>query len=238
MTSTKSARRAFLAGLTATVAAPAVATPVAAATVAPSIQEVPEILEIGQRLPGLLEAVLAAEARKVEARAVFERTKPSIPKQLIVPEHWHERDISEDERDIENVMVPHNGRFPARRIYVWRSMKARMIVHNVSPDSDEGKHLRKLVRIARRHERASDAALAASGYPERKEDLERANAALDEQVDRLLEREPVTMAGLVVYARAISACRDTSGLDKADQLGEVLADALLRMDAADVKAAG
>jgi len=229
MSAAKPARRAFLAGLAA-VAAPAVVTPVAATTAAPSIQEVLEILEIGQRLPALVEAVFAAEARKVEARAVYERTKPPIPKQLIVPEHWHERDISEDERDIENAMLPHNGRFPARRIYVWREMKARMIVHNLSPDSDEGKKLRKLIRIARKHERASAAALAASGYPDRKEELERANDTLDEQIDRLLELEPVTKAGLVVYARAISACRDTSGLDKADQLGEVLADALLRMD--------
>lgn len=223
MTAPKPARRAFLAGLAA-VATPAVAAPVAVAMPAPA--EVPEILSIGQRLPGLLEAVLAAEARKVEARAVYERTKPPMPKQLIVPEHWHERDISEDERDIENRMVSHNGSFPARRIYVWREMKARMIRHNVAPNSDEGKHLRKLIRIARKHERANAAALAASGYPDRKEDLERANDALDDQIDRLFELEPVTMDGLVVYARVISSCPSR----RSDELAGVVAKALLRMD--------
>lgn len=207
-------RRAFLAGLTAAVATPTVVAPVAAAQV-PTLQEVPEIIEIGQRLHGLLEAARAAEARKAEARAIYESSKPAVPKQLVVGRGEHPwRDTTEDEVDVDNQMIPDNGRFPARRIYRSRNLKAFLVRWGDDLQPDDAKRLRKLARIARRHERADAEALALSGYMDRKAGLRQANEALDEQVDRLLELEPVTMAGLVVYARAISACRDTSGLGR------------------------
>lgn len=78
------ARRGFLALLTGAVALPAtVAAAVPAATPLP-IVEVPELLAIGDQLPGLLDAFRSALERRAAAVALFESQCLPIPADLAI----------------------------------------------------------------------------------------------------------------------------------------------------------
>lgn len=142
MDTTKPARRAFLAGLSVAVAAPAVVARVAAANTPSAPAEVPEILAIGERLPALVEAARAASQRKAEARAMYERTKPPVPEPLVVGSgEYPWRDTTEDEVDIDGKVTPYLGRMPTRRIYRARNLKAFLIRYDLWPD--DAKRARK-----------------------------------------------------------------------------------------------
>lgn len=227
-------RRSFLAALSAFVAAPAVvAAPAIAAQVEPGPVEAPELLSLGEELRAHLTTYRDATARFAAAREHYERIKPAVPDDLIVPkgadrmltDHLSARDFEIDGTEI----------LPPRRIYDRRSLQAHIIVHDVSRTTREGRRLRRLARLAKAYEAARDAAAREAGYWEADHAAGDATACLAGLNHRLLQVEPKTLAGARILAEACTAlweARDRIGAGAhthTSALGLHLAGALLRL---------
>ena len=77
-------RRSLLSFLTGTVAVAGVtALPASTAKAAPAIEETPELLAIGERLPTLIEAYRVAKQHKAEAAAKWEELRPTATDDLV-----------------------------------------------------------------------------------------------------------------------------------------------------------
>lgn len=200
-------RRGFLAALSAFVAVPAaVATPAIAAAavqVEPEPAETPELLELGQDLRARLATYRDAAARLVAAREHYERIKPAVPDELIVPagaDRWSNDGISAIETDIEG-----NEASPPRRLYHWKSLQVEIIVQDRSRHTKEGRRLRRLARLAKTYERAKEDAAKQAGYWDTRDAAYQAAWKVCNLVQPLLQVTPVTMAGLRLYGEAIVA---------------------------------
>lgn len=236
---TMNRRRAFLVGTAALAAAP-VAIAVTPAVAAPAIQENPELLEIGRQIPALLETYRAALARKAEAAAIYERTRPPLPDELVWSTDYRwDRELSEPETDLErNAVYFATGR-SQRQTYRWKLVQSYIIRQELPRHTKEGKRLRKIARVAKKYERETAAALKASGYWLRDAELNDPISQMDKLAWKLHMRpelKPRTSKGVLIFASAtlaIAECssRDTPrGQGHAGKLGLIVAHALSRIE--------
>lgn len=235
------ARRSFLAGLSAALTAPAavaLAAPVAQAATL-ELQESPELVMIGEKLSTLLDAYRGATARKVEAVEHFERTRPTVPAELVrSPQERRYGDLCWPETNIdgEDVYLSEDGY--QRYIFRWKNVQSHVILREISPRTREGKWLRKIARLAKKHERHTAAARVQSGYDDLSREAQLVALKIDELARRLhteTELTPRGSKGLVIYAEALTAIADcfesgdARGLGHQARLGSILAGSLLRL---------
>lgn len=200
-------RRSFMAALSAFVAAPAaVSAPALAAKVESG--ESPELLALGERLHPALTSYREAAAAKVAARAHFERLKPMLPDELIVPEgadNFSELSAVEFDPFLSREAEPH------RRIYDWRRVSIYIISRDVAGTTRRGRQLRRVARLARRYEAAMEAAIWTSGYYDAEEEARCAAEAVCDLAVPLLQHTPVGMAGFAILAKAMLAVEEVKG---------------------------
>ena len=233
----KSRRRGFLSGLLAASAATAVTTvPAVAATVSPPLPaEAAELLAIGERLPDVVARIQAARTRYEEAKAAFERLRPSVPPEIIAPE-GESQNLTEMERELNNQPTPYDeARRGFRDFYSSRKLKAHIILYDISGRTKEGRRLRRIVRLAKRFEKDRESAISASGYHEAFGALLGLHIELqDDFAAAALAIKPLTMQGLGIYAAIIAtgngpASYDGRPVGGCDQLGRVMAECFIAM---------
>ena len=243
-------RRLFglAAGAAAAITAPAViaATP---AIATPAIQENPELLEIGRQLPALLENYRAAVARRSEAAAVCERTRPTLPEELIwSPEHHRGGGLHRSETGLDGAEVylgemSDDGSRYNRSTYRWKLVQSEIILREISRHTKEGKQLHRIARLAKKYERDTGAALKASGYWEREGEVGSASVKIDKLAWKLHQHsdlKPCTAKGVLVYANVMLAVDECAGRDDIRGRGHIaylaliVADALSRIEGVDV----
>jgi hypothetical protein len=239
--SAPSNRRSFLGGLAAVFAATPVIAAVPAATPLP-IVEAPELLAIGDQLPGLLDAFRAALKSRDESVGLFESQCLPIPIDLVLPPpspqtRW--ADYCEITR--ENINFLTGKRIDDKRVYDAKALKVHIIQQDVSRTTKEGRRLRRLVRIATQFETKRDAGLKVSGYL----DADEACSDAAYEIERLAIAAvkaplPRTRHGVEILARLTSAIGELADefgngvtiVNKAAALGRRLADATMSVEAA------
>ena len=188
-------RRSLLAGL---FAVPVVA---AAPVIAPSrpnpVPETPGLLDLGEKLAAAESRLRKAIDLKAEAMALYERTRPQLPEELIATPRDRQTGRAEDRE------VPGDK---DQCIYVWRGIRADLIRYDVSRKTKEGKRLRHLARVAKKYEDAEIAALAASGFDDAKQaSLAAANEYIALTRDLAEVDGALTADGARIFARALPA---------------------------------
>lgn len=228
-------RRSLLSFLTATVAAAPVAAVAASLPRAPATQEIPEILAFGERLPALREACKAAAFEKEAALKVYEHLRPTVPDELFQkPE-----DRGAGLADAVDLVDVHGEWQPLQhRVYRSKLLRAHIILQEVSAHTKRGKRLRRLVRVAKKHEAATAEALRVSEFYERCDDLNKAGRDLEEFTHGLAAFTPLTMEGVMIYANTVMAITEHFGEHESRgwafvaQAGVRMVDAMLRIQAA------
>jgi hypothetical protein len=208
-------RRSFLATLSAFVAAPAaVAVPAIAAQALPDVgkfptsSEPPELLALGEQLQARLATYREAAARKVTAREHYERIKPALPDEMIVPESV---DRVSDLSVVEWDPMRRREAEPYRRIYDRRRLQIHIIARDVPKTTKRGRQLRRLARLAKEHEAGREAAIRLSGYHEAEEEARHAAEAVCDLAVPLLQHTPASMVGLAIFAKAVLAAQEVKG---------------------------
>lgn len=241
--SVPSNRRSFLGRIMAAAAMPAVAAAPAAAAVIPAskVDEVPELLAIGDQLPGLLDAFRAALKSRDESVALFEGQCLPIPTDLVLPPpspqmRW--ADYCEITR--ENINFLTGKRIDDKRVYDAKALKVHIIQHDVPGTTKEGRRLRRLARIATQFEKARDAALRSSGWCDAEEACSDAAYDLEKlAIEATRAPLPRTQHGVEILARILSALGEVVDdvgysatiINKATVLGVRLAEAVLGLPA-------
>lgn len=239
--SARSNRRSFLGGMAAVFAATPVLAAAPAARPAP-IVEAPELLAIGDQLPGLLDAFRAALKSRDESVALFESQCLPIPPDLLLPPpspqmRW--ADYCEITR--ENINFLTGKRIDDKRVHDAKALKVHIIQQGVPRTTKEGRRLRRLARIASQFETKRDAALKVSGYL----DTEEACSDAAYEIERLAVAAvkaplPRTRHGVEILARMTSAIGElvdefgngATLVNKAGALGRRLADATMSVEVA------
>jgi|SRR5712664_1618080 len=220
---------------------------VASATIAgrpaaaePLISESPKLIALGEEIAPRLEKYRAAVQRRLVARAT---PWPTVPSEIVLTTRKG-RDLYDGcyapETDIEGKEVcpePKNDRhsLPPRRLLKAGPLKEFVIKYNVRPRTKWGRELKKIIAVAEKYEEACETAIRASGI----NDAGRAvrNSAYDLQTLawELKQVQPRTMAGALIYARAILAYDEAAadaylGAGYASKiLGQQMADAIVRL---------
>ncbi len=233
-------RRSFLGGMAAIFAASPVVAAVPAATPLP-IVEAPELLAIGDQLPGLLDVFRAALKHRDESVALFESQCLPIPTDLLLPPpspqmRW--ADYCEITR--ENINFLTGKRIDDKRVYDAKALKVHIIQQDVPRTTKEGRRLRRLARTASQFETKRDAALKVSGYL----DADEACSDAAYEIERLAVAAvkaplPRTRHGVEILARLTSAIGELADefgnrvtiVNKAAALGRRLAEATLSVEA-------
>lgn len=188
-------RRSLLSFLTATVAG----APIAAAAsslptkVPPVVQEAPDLIAAGEQLEAAGEVLKAAVARKDDAEALYERTRPAVPDEL------HARSADR----LSNTNLTYTVGDKEVSVYFSRGVRAEIILRDVSRHTKEGKRLRRIARIAKAYEDAEAAAELSAGCAQRKLEAEEAATEVFRVVEALLQQEPTTLRGAGFIARAL-----------------------------------
>lgn len=234
-------RRSFLGGMAAIFAASPVVAAVPAATPLP-IVEAPELLVIGDQLPGLLHAFRAALKSRDESVALFESRCLPIPPDLLLPPPSPQTRWS-DYREItrENINFLTCKRIGDKRVYDVKALKVHIIQHDVPRTTKEGRRLRRLARIASQFETKRDAALKVSGYL----DADEACSDAAYEIERLAIAAvnaplPRTRHGVEMLARITSAIGElvdefgngATLVNKAGAVGRRLAEATMSVEMA------
>lgn len=236
-----SKRRSFLGGMAAVFAATPVLAAAPAAKPAP-IVEAPELLAIGEQLPGLLNAFRAALKRRDESVALFESQCPPIPADLVIPPPSPQfRWVDYQAITRENINFLTCKRIDDRRVYDGKALKIHIIEHDGPRTTKEGRRLRRLARIATQFEERRDSALKVSGYL----DTEEACGDAAYEIERLAIAAvnaplPRTRHGVEILARMTSAIGElvdefgngATLVNKAGALGRRLAEATMSVEVA------
>jgi hypothetical protein len=191
----------------AVVAAPAIAAQAPLTDVGnfPTSTESPELLALGEQLQSRLATYREAAARKVAARANYERIKPALPDELIVPEGSdHLGDLSV----VEWNHIDHRASEPHRRIYDWRRVQIHIIGRDVPKTTKRGRQLRRLARLAKKHEAGMEAAIQQSGFHEAEDGARNAAEAICCLAVPLLQHTPASFVGLAIFAKALLAAQE------------------------------
>lgn len=200
-----------MAALSAFVAVPTVATVPAIAAQAPDVGKFPtshepaELLALGEQLQERLATYRETAACKVAAREHYERIKPALPAELIVPE---DTDRMGELSVVEWDPMRRHAAEPYRRIYDRRRLQIHIIARDVSKTTKRGRQLRRLARLAKEREAGMDAAIRLSGYHEAEEEARIAAEAICALAVPLLQHTPVTMVGLAIFAQALLAAQE------------------------------
>jgi hypothetical protein len=177
------------------------------------MEAAPELLAIGEKLDELRHALTAASARKVEAVAEYGRYRPALPVKLIAEPHASHPDykLSVDELDCTGRSVLRADSRGTNRTFSSRHLQARIILHDVTRGSKEGRRLRRLARIAETFETGIAAALHKSKVSEVHSEV--CNLAVEINSARwpLHEMALVAMAGALAFARAYQMSKRASG---------------------------
>jgi hypothetical protein len=208
---TAPARRSFLALLTgAAAAAPAIALAAAATeppTPIPPPEESPELLALGDQITAAIGEMRTAQAMKAEAAALYERTKPTLPNEIVwssahpLDREMIRRDLALAEIDIQPTQ---------QMIYDSRAVRAQIILQDHSRHTKEGKRLRRIARLAKGYEDARGAAEVACGYYDHEQEARRAAVRAANLTNKLaIEKlEPTGARGLLIYAAALREMPD------------------------------
>ena len=187
-------RRSFLAALLATPVVAAI--PAAAATRSISIPETPGLLELGEQLTTAAAKLEAAIARKAEALALYERTRPTLPEELKGSNRDRHHGLTEDWEVPGGEVVP---------VIVWRRVKSEIILCNISRKTKEGQRLRRIARIAKKYEDEQRAANEASGFDAAERGSSKAAHEFLSLTRRLVKFDALTGDGARIFANALPA---------------------------------
>lgn len=233
---TTNRRRAFLAGLTAAFAAPVAVAAMPAVAATTSLAEAPELLELGVRLDTLHRDYRTAARRVAEARQAYERLHPALPEEII----WRPEDCRHDGRlyetgelqyDVDGKVVSRDGQ--PLRLYRANLLQAHVIRYEVSRHAKEGKRLRRIARLAKKHETEIAAAYRESRLREAMSAArDVATQIQDIAYDEILKIRPRSPRGVTIYATALLALDDAriaggGGVSATDRLGVAIAQALV-----------
>jgi hypothetical protein len=210
---TSIARRAFLGRTVAALAAAGAAnvTAVAATRPASVATERPELLDAGRRLDALRAEWKAAQALRLEARAVAESLVPPVPDEIVYygpPMLGVERQC-----DVEGRPMYH-----APSIYDSTCLQAAIDNGSIyAPKRTKfGKKMRGIIEIAKKYETERLDAVKRSGLADHIERVFVAALGLQELAREVAKIEPLTMIGASIQAQALCAYTDAeeSGHDK------------------------
>ncbi len=226
MTIATPSRRTLLAGITAALAAttapPALAA-ISAPAAAPPATEAPELLELGARLADLTVKIRAAHVRIDEARAAFDRLKPALPREIMASKGAI---FSTLLRGVDGQPVKADGGRDLIDVFSSREVRAHIIRHDVPRNTKEGRQLRRIARLAQKHEREHEAAVQACGFDEASDALSGLQIELQCLAEAAAAIKPVTSEGLAVYAAFFIACTEERQDDHG--MGVALAKAHIR----------
>lgn len=204
------------------------------------------LLALGEQIDPLLAAYRMALARHTEARALAEANCPQVPEELVCKgPQW--AGCTEREQDVEgkDVWPPNyvgaDGKTyarPPRNILNSVATNAAIKRGNLYCDGRTafGKRLRALIRTAERYEAERETAIERSGVLGAADELRWAATDIDVLAWKIRDFAPVTVAGVLIQARALAAHGESeqhgsgftgrAGLT----LGRQLADAVLRVE--------
>jgi hypothetical protein len=237
MTIHQTSRRGILAGLGAAASIPlTLATASASPAPAPiTTPENPGLLALGEQIDPLLNAYRAAAERKREARAMADALCPPLPDDLVCGHNefsW--AGCCTGEFDLEGDIVHAPGEWRSRFILSAQLTKDAIARGNIpgSRRTKLGKEVWRRVKIAEKYEGARESAIERSGILKAAEERERSRLRLEMLARDMRKHEPVTMAGIVIMARALAAYAEADHSLSAVFLGRELAAATLRVASA------
>lgn len=200
----------------------------------PVVQELPEILALGQRLPALREACRAAAFDKEAALKVYEHHCPTVPAELFQKPEDRGAGLANaiGSTDVRGEWQPLE-----HRVYRSRLLRSHIILQEVSPNTKHGKRLRRLVRVAKKYEAEVAEALRVSEFYECCDAVDKAGRELEEFAQEAAVFTPVTMEGVLIYASTVKTItehfgeHERRGCSFAAQVGTRMAHALIRINA-------
>jgi hypothetical protein len=213
---------------TANVTAIAVTRPAAAAAT-----ERPEMIDAGRRLDALRSEWQAAQALRLEARALAESLVPPVPDEIIL--RGPPMPGVECQCDVEG-----KPKYREPRIYDSTALARAVDDGSIyAPKRTKfGKRMRGIIEIAKKYEAERVAVIERSGLNDHLERVYNAATGLQQIAREVAEIEPLTVAGAAIQARALCAYSDAE--DSYDKgwakliLGLPLAQSLARLTTAGV----
>jgi hypothetical protein len=212
-------RRSFLGRAATFIAAGAAgSTAIVATRSAPAAdlpQEYPAILALGDRIEPLLAAYRNAAEERIKARATAETNCPAVPEELVCNgPFW--AGCTESERDVEGkeirtlLLQSEDGKKYAqlpRNILNSEETKAAIARGNLHCDrrTTFGKKVVRLIETAEKYEAERGAAIERSGLPDAKARQLEAAWEIEKLAYEACDIEPLTMAGALIQARALTA---------------------------------
>jgi hypothetical protein len=173
---------------------------------------------MGQQIDPLLDRYRTAVERKAAARALAEKLCPAIPDDIVCKrdDRLTFAGCTDREVDVEGKEIwPPNYVGADGKTYAHaprQILKAELIEQAIArgnlyaaPRSKIGKHLRKLIEIAKKYEAEREAAIEHSGIQIAIDDLLRAATSIDFLAYEVRKIEPVTMTGVLIQVRALAA---------------------------------
>jgi hypothetical protein len=232
-------RRSLLLGLAA--ASTAAATGAAVAATVPS--ENPELIRLGNALPGLVAEYKAARAERSSIVAAWSTRWPRVPDELLNG-GCAGPDV---ERDMTGEAILHPHKWGGNRARGIRTAEELQCCHDFLKDrvrrartartrERAAEHLAEyppLLAIAHRYEARCKRVRDVSGYTRAHQRRQAAERALTETIRDIMATEETSMAGVVIKAQAMAATTElpawASIIDGGLTWGPKLADAVLRI---------
>jgi hypothetical protein len=235
------ARRRFLSqaagvAVSCTVMAP-VTIATAAAAAAPSLltttaAEDPRLLALGEQIEPLLTEYRACAERRRSARALAESLVPPLPPEMIDSHGIAHLGYCDYQCDVEGNIL-----YREPRIIEAEALQGAIDRGNLyAPKRSKfGKRVDALLKAARDYEAKRAAAIERSEISEALLNVQHAASDLEVLAYKVREIEPITMAGVIIQARALTAHAeaelDSHGYNgkSGAVLGRELASAVLRI---------
>jgi len=204
---TATARRRFLTGLTAAVAAPvAIAAPAAAVAAVPAmvtraVTELPGLLAIGRQL---LEAEIefdAAAAAKEAAQFEFKKLRPPLPPALIAG-FYESHEVSVPRRNAFGDPVWREDGCGLVRVFEADLLEEYVVRHGIDGRTKRGRLCRQLIALARKHEAAEADAKRQTGLDVCTETLNDVIIRVQNLSEEAVCIEPRTSLGVAILASA------------------------------------
>ena len=173
---------------------------------AANLPEHPDILAAGARLAPLVEAYRAAGARKLAARAAYDRLAPPVPDDLVARRDWYGLGFAEDERDAEGKRVLVAGSLGLKLRKIIQSENLLRAIEEQGEASPVGLLAAALLPAARQHEALVAAARTGAGLDAAIEAEFRAARDLERAAYDIAKQPARTIAGLRIKALALAAC--------------------------------
>lgn len=191
-------RRGFLAALTAFAGAGATG---AALASPPALQADTDILAMGERLPGLVRQYEDAKEAKRIAKAAYQAACP-VPPELVCERDDDLAFTARDERDWDNELI-YSDYALGRCRKVLDADSLRFDLADYGPRTKLGKLIRRKLKVAEAHEKATAAAETSSGIRDAHRRLDEAEQALDALSVAIMTAPVSSLAGLAVKGRAL-----------------------------------